>query len=359
VILYQQVINMRLLLAGLLLMATVPLAAAELPPWRAVWVWSVPLKTESDLIRAADQAQSLGFNVLLMYPPKDKVAFMTAECHRRGMQLYLSTVFSGGDRAWQQVMTPAQEARAGKPFAADYQIGGEPVRPDEVLSSPLPCFSRPEVREWGANKVRELAALGADGLAFDMIGYCNYTRCHCAVCEQSLAAYRRTHLQLSPDRAERRWAQQVLVDFNNDLAAVARQTHPGIGLTTHVYPVFLPHPYYGYRLKVDYVGETVAWFFKPHWPLSSVQARIAEVVARQGSVYHTQRAAPFIGFDARQRRNYRSTSRLRAELQAVCRSGAEGLQVAELGYLLQRPLIAHTVAEVLGGTYCVPARGNP
>lgn len=346
---------MRALTATFILSAYLGVAtaqAAALPKWRAVWEWSCPKKTEADLTRVAEQAQSLGFNALLMSPPRDKLAFMRDECHRHGLKLYLSTVFSGGDKAWQQVMTPAQEERVQKPFGETYQIGGEPVSTDEVLTSPLPCWNRPETREFFARRVREYAALPVDGLAFDCVGYRNYQRCYCPVCATKLAQYRQSH----PGATVAQWAEQTLVDFNNEMAQVARQARPDLSLTTHVYPVFLPHQYYGYRLDLDYVGETVSWFFRPHWPLAKVQSRISEVVGQQGACFAGEHAAPFVAFDARQLRNYRSAKRVAADLECVKRSGASGLQMAELGYLLDKPLVAQAVAEALGGTYRAPRR---
>lgn len=338
---------MRLAVLLAMLPIAAPPGAAEGPSWRAVWVWSMPQRTEADLAHIVQSARELGFNVLLMLPPRDKVEFMAQECRRAGMKLYLSTVFTGGEPGLQQVMTDAQEERVGRGFAEDYQVGGEPVRDDELLQTPLPCWNRPQVRELFAQKVRDLAALPADGLAFDFIGYRNYERCHCPVCEEHLAAFREAHPRLRRTAAERRWAEDVLVEFTHEMADVARKTRPGIGLTIHVYPFFRPNPYYGYRLNLDYTGETVAWFFRPHWSLQKVASRVADTVSRQGERFAGQRAAPFVGFDGRKARNYRSARRVGAELRLIVESGAEGLQVAELGYLLERPLVARAVAEAL------------
>ena len=339
---------MRIIVLLPVILAAAPLCAAQGPAWRAVWVWSMPQRTEADLARIVHSARALGFNALLMLPPRDRIEFAARECHRAGMKLYLSTVFTGGEPGLRQVMTPAQEARVGQPFAEDYQHGGEPVRDDELLQTPLPCWNRPEVREHFARKVRDLAALPVDGLAFDFIGYRNYERCHCPVCEDDLAAFREGRPRLRGKAAERQWAEDVLVDFTNEMAAVARETRPDIGLTIHVYPVFRPNPYYGYRLDLDFTGETVAWFFRPHWPLEKVARRVADIVGRQGERFPGQRAAPFVAFDARKARNYRSARRVGAELGLIMDSAAGGLQVAELGYLLDRPLVARAVAEALG-----------
>jgi hypothetical protein len=149
-----------------LLLASLPLHAEGLA-WRGVWEWSLLKKTEADLIRIADSTQALGFNVLMMYPPQPLIGFMREQCHQRGMKLYLSTVFAGGKPEWAQVMLPAEVAQAKLPVPEDYMSGGEPLHPEEVFNSKLPCYARPEVREHFRQIVIENAQLPVDGLAFD------------------------------------------------------------------------------------------------------------------------------------------------------------------------------------------------
>jgi hypothetical protein len=319
------------------LLFAVSLAHAEPVPWRAVWEWSCPKRTEADLTRIADQAKALGFNVIMMSPPAKLIPFMSEQCHQRGMKLYLSTVFVGGDKSWQQVMTPAEQERAKLLGGPGSMSGGEPILPGEVFNTPLPCYGRPEVHDYFRKKVIENAKLAVDGLAFDYTGYQNYQRCYCPACAGKDPL-------------------QVLVDFTNDMARAARQANPKIELTVHIYPWFACEPYWGHRTDIDYVGQTVSWFFTPHWPLTKVNQRLTQLIRDQHTVYPQHYAAPFIGFDATKPQNYRSTDRMRRELQLIKSSGAQALQVAELGYLLHKPLVAEAVACELGGTYRAPDR---
>ena len=319
------------------LLFAVSLAHAEPVPWRAVWEWSCPKRTEADLTEVADQAKALGFNVIMMAPPPKLMGFMREQCHQRGLKLYLSTVFAGGDKSWQQVMTPAEHDRAKLPPPPGYMSGGEPVLPGEVFNTPLPCYARPEVHDYFCKKVIANAQQPVDGLAFDYTGYQNYQRCYCSACAGKDPL-------------------QVLVDFTNDMASAARQANPNRELTVHIYPWFASEPYWGHRTDVDYVGQTVAWFFKPHWPLTQVHERIKQVVRDQHTIYPQHCAAPFVGFDATKPQNYRSGKRVAQELRLIKDSGAQALQVAELGYLLRKPLVAEAVARELGGTYRAPGR---
>jgi len=307
------------------------------------------MKTEADLVAIADAAQALGFNALLMAPPADQRAFMRELCHQRGMTLYLSTVFAGGPKEARQVLLPEEEAALASPVAEEYMSGGEPVLPGEVMRGSLPCYARPEVRAQFREMVQRNAADPVDGLAFDYIGWQNYRRCYCPVCAEQFAAYRREHPGLSAGRAEEQWAEEVLVSFTNEMAAAARGVRSEIALTIHIYPWFAPNPYYGQRTDIDYVGQTVSWFFRPHWPLETVQRRNDQIVARQHERYRHHHAAPFIGFDPRKPRDFRSAARVAAELRIIRDSGASGLQVAELGYLLRKPSVAEAVAREIGG----------
>jgi len=339
---------MRLLLP--LLVLTSPLHADPLS-WRGVWEWSLPKKTDADLVRIADSAQALGFNAIMMFPPPQSMAFMRDQCHERSMKLYLSTVFVGGKREWQQVMLPEEERRAAEAPPEDYMYGGEPVRAGEVFSSKQPCYNRPEVRDYFRQMVVKNAQQPVDGLAFDAVGFQNYRRCHCPLCEAKLAAYRKSHPCVPEERAAATVSEETLVSFINEMAAAARQKRPDISLTIHIYPWFAPDPYYGHKTDVDFVGQTVSWFFRPHWPLEKVQRLTTQLMRDQHRVYPAHSAAPFLGFDARKHRDYRSAKRLHQELQIIQQSGAQALQVAELGYLLHKPLIAQAVAEELGGSY--------
>jgi hypothetical protein len=340
-----------LLLCSVLSALGVAARPASPPAWRGVWEWSLPKKTEADLIRIADSAHDLGFNALMMYPPAPLIGFMRDQCHQRGIKLYYSTVFSYSKPEWAQVMLPAEVERAKQPLPEDYMYGGKPAHAGEVFTSKLPCYNRPEVREHFRQMVVRYAQLPVDGLAFDAAGYQNYHRCFCPVCEAKLAAYRQAHPTMSEQHAAERVAEETLVSFINEMAAAARQANPQLALTIHIYPWFSPDPYYGQQTDIDVVGQTVSWFFRPHWSLDEVERLTTGLVRDQHRCYPDHMAAPFLGFDARLHRNYRSARRLHQELQIIKRSGAQALHIAELGYLLRKPLIAQAVAEELGGSY--------
>ena len=140
------------------------------------------------------------------------------------------------------------------------------------------------------------------------------------------------------------------MDFTNEMAAAVRAARADIALTIHTYPWFAPDPHYGQRTHIDYVGQTVSWFVRPHWPLATVRRRTAQVVAAQHEFCPSHAAAPFIGFDPRQPGDFRSARRVAEELQRIRDSGATAIQLAELGHLLRRPSVAEAMARELGGS---------
>lgn len=335
---------------SVLLLVHSALAADEGLSWRGVWEWSMDKRSDAGLVEIADSCRKLGFNVLMMSPPKDRIEFVAQQCHRRGIKLYLSTVFSGGEPGWQQVMTPAEQERADQEPPPTYQHGGEPLTRDELFHQPVPCWNRDEVRTHFRKKVVDFVQPPADGLAFDAVGYSNYYRCYCPVCEAKLADYRREHPEVPEETASAICAEQAMVDFINDMAQAARDARPGVELAIHIWPYFRPNPYYGNRLHIDYVGQTVSWFFRPHWRLKKVRRLTERIAAMQHDFSAVSYAAPFIGFYSNPPELVRSPDRMRAELATIRSSGATALQMAELGHVVREPSVASVVAEALGGT---------
>ena len=164
------------------------------------------------------------------------------------MKLYLSTVFSGGKPEWQQVMRPDETQRAAQPLPEDYMYGGQPVEPGEVFNGKLPCFARPEVREYFRQMVvkKRATAGGRAGLRHGRLPeLLTAATARCA--RRSWRPTGRPIPAVTEQRAAAIVAEDTIVSFINDMAGVARQTNPQIALTIHIYPWFSPKPYYGHE----------------------------------------------------------------------------------------------------------------
>ena len=255
--------------------------------------------------------------------------------------LYLGDVKDWKKRRGQQPpplqeMTDA-ETRAAERIAAElktghshFQGGGEPAGDRlEVLTSELLCFHHPEVMAFFKEQVRDILAVeGVTGIAFDYFGYRNYRCCRCEQSRRLLAEYRAKHPELSAEAASERFSLQTLAAAYNELADFARATRPGARTTAHVYPVFLPEPLYGHRLDLDYPAQTVAWFFKPLWPIEKVRDYSRRIVGPAGTQLPRNQAMPFVGIYIRPGKvPVRDPQRITAELQAIRDAGADRVQV--------------------------------
>jgi hypothetical protein len=294
------------------------------------------------------QAKSLGFNVLEAQSPG-----IVRECHRQGIKAAGLIYFGSAPEGCAQVISPTEEATLRREEAAlppAYQYGGEPVRHGEVMiEGGLWCFDRPEALEFGKKEIDRVIAAGYDVIALDYIGYQNYHACFCPISTSRHEEYLKTHPGISRKAATDECSRDSLVSFYNALVAYAKSKKPQIVVTAHLYPCFIPDPIYGNRTSLDYCGQTVSWFFQPHWNLGRVRRYAHEVVARAGRYNPSCTGAPFIGiYTLKPYENDRKTpERVRDEIRIVKESGAKAIQFAELGNILNDPEIARVVREEL------------
>ena len=112
-----------------------------------------------------------------------------------------------------------------------------------------------------------------------------------------------------------------------------RGVRPGIKVTIHLYPVFLPDPIYGRELRADTVQETVAWYFQ--WPdakIADYTRRINAGERQPGSV-----SVPFVGLNAAigQALAHKTPARLEEELRIILAAGGRLLGVCNGGDMLK------------------------
>ena len=319
--------------------------------WKMVWLWSIKDKSDAEIVSLA---KSLGFNAI-----QARSENMIQECHKVGMEAIAALWFGSAPEEFSQLMLPEEQERMKKQMADPtlknlYQSGGEPVQGGQVHINPRQwCLDRAEALEYGKRRIDGIIEAGYDGIAFDAIGYANYWACFCPVSRRKHEEFAKNHPELSREEAIRRCSEQCLVSFYDSLVGYARKKQPDIRTTCHVYPDFAPDPLYGKKLPVDYCGQTVSWFFVPHWPLDKVERYAYEVAQYESQFHPGSGGAPFIGIytlppDERHRK---SAERVRQEIRIVKQSGARAIQLAELGHILNDPEIAEAVSEELGGTW--------
>jgi hypothetical protein len=123
------------------------------------------------------------------------------------------------------------------------------------------------------------------------------------------------------------------VQLYADLYKAVKKTAPDMKVMCHIHPVYLPNPFYGHRVKVDYCGVTVAWFFKPHWDLKKIEKYTKKTV--NGPYKFTEAIGmPMIGYYTGET-SYRDGKQLKKELNIIKKSGAKAVMMCELGHILK------------------------
>ncbi|OGV56112.1 MAG: hypothetical protein A2X49_14460 [Lentisphaerae bacterium GWF2_52_8] len=316
---------------------------------KLAWVWSMENKPTAEI---AQTAKSLGFNsIAWMLPQRPGIA---EECHKAGMKLFGVVFFPSGpsDKKYRQLILPDEEKLA-KQIKENFtqnlkpQGGGEPLIGGESCDMDFWCLERPETMEYAKKLVDDFLDAGYDGIAFDAIGYKNYYACFCPICVAKHEEFIKANPQLSRQAAIYKYSEQRLVSFLSELVRYTKEKKPDTMTTCHIWPNFAPNPLYGNKVPFDYCGQTVSWFFKPHWELDKVERYIDEVV-RQGSRYHkASHGAPFI--TVWYSPDDKSVGRVKEEIRMVKQSGAKGIQFAELSSLLANPEMAKMISEELDG----------
>ena len=319
---------------------------------KLVCAWSIEGKSPAEVDSVVELAQQLGFNAVSWNRES-----LVASCHKRGMKaMALVNPLEAREGALLQQLALGEEdlpgsGRSGIPPESFYQYGGEPVPGNrEILDHNLACPDDPGIVAYTMERVAELERQGYDAVIFDFVGYRNYHSCECRFCREKLASFRRAHPQLHQRQAAEAFYENQLVELYDTLYVAAKALAPGMIIANHIHPVFLPNLWYGHKLRVDYCGVTVSWFFKPHWPLDKVREYARRVV--QGPYRHNFAVGmPMIGFyaDTPYARDRKSARRLKQELAIIKEAGAGDLIMCELGHILRHKEASAAVREALAG----------
>jgi hypothetical protein len=122
-----------------------------------------------------------------------------------------------------------------------------------------------------------------------------------------------------------------------------KRINPAWNVMNHVYPVYLPEPLYGNRLKVDFCGQTVAWFFI--WPGEKVRRYASVTVGRQNQYFGHVKGVPFVGFGRSAAFDRKTPVILERELKTILDCGAESLMMHAFAEAADDPEIFAVLAE--------------
>ena len=225
-------------------------------------------------------------------------------------------------------------------IACRYAFGGEPEpgrEKDDVLQYGQPCFIGPAAR---SNSVaRVLASLDknpdADMVLFDYVGYQNYRRCHHPDCERLYQEYLAKNGLKDTPESEKEFFLGELVAVNNAMHDAIKARNPRIVTGTHLYPVFLPEPLYGYRLKFDVIFETCAWYLK--WPDEKIKAYAADCLAKRPADYPRSRRVPFIAVTRGSWCENKTAADVERELNDLLDAGVDEICAFEMNAIVDDP----------------------
>jgi len=220
-----------------------------------------------------------------------------------------------------------RKVRGERLKSAACRFGGEPDAALDLCPQLITCFLSDTNCVMAKARLDKTLAANPDagGISFDYIGYTNFRSCECDDCKARLAAFLKKEGLEETEATRNRFFRTSLVSYINTLVDYVRSVRPGIKVTMHLYPVFMPAPLYGRDIKADTVQETVAWYFQ--WPdekIADYTRRVCAARRQAGSV-----GVPFLGLNAAPGKAlaWKSPERLEAELRIILAAGGRRLGV--------------------------------
>ncbi|MDD5699489.1 MAG: carbohydrate-binding family 9-like protein [Victivallaceae bacterium] len=316
--------------------------------WKMTWCWTLPCGNQQDIEYGVRQAKNLGFNVMEWSQAQAKFPKIFVEvCRKHNIESYYC--INPASKVKQQLL----ETECNFPVSS--QAGGEPLEQDigKVIAHKghRPCFNQNDALKNAKRKVDQAISLGFNGIALDFVGYDNLHGCYCPSCCKLRKNYIDSRPGMSEKEAENRFAEECIIKFYASVVAYAKSVKPDLKTTCHIYPAFMPNILYGNLLPVDYCGQTVAWFFNPHWKFEKIR-KYSEIVVKDENKYYSHSiGTPFIGFycKGKQAQNRKTADRIRQEIRIIKEAGAKGIQMVELGHILADKAVSKAIAEELGG----------
>ena len=225
--------------------------------------------------------------------------------------------------------------------STQYRYGGEMVREFDTVGIDIPCFNSDTDFSLSAKRLNALLAdapKDAAGMYIDYVGYTNHEGCYCKNC---LALYKE-YLQKNKlaDTKENKTAfyRLKIVEYYDKVMAYVKSRHPHFKFVVHIYPDFKNDPLYGNRIKADYCGQTVSWYFK--WDQPKIRKYTKFVIEHANDHHKHVSGVPFIGINPTPGSSLvsKTPQEVEKELQTIWAAGGRSLlvcsgrAVAEPGY---------------------------
>lgn len=231
-----------------------------------------------------------------------------------------------------------------------YQYGAEPVTDlPEVFLEEISCFNSPESLEKSKKSLKALCENEeVQGIVFDYVGYVNYRGCYCDECLNQYDIYRKQNRLPDTQVTKDEFYRKGLTDYYNGMIDYIKSLRPEIEVAAHLYPVFLPEPLYGNRLKLDLCGQTVAWYLP--WTKEKIAVYTKIVSEKEKKYYPNATGIPFLGFSANNPNFPEKTpQRLELELREILAAGGRSIMLCSGDQLLQCPDHVKVIKKYVAG----------
>lgn len=245
-----------------------------------------------------------------------------------------------------QVMT-AQEQQLKEYFknkdnriSSGYQMGEMPkARNKEVLYIDLLCFHDERVKNLIREEIDRLIKMkGLVGIMFDFFGYQNYYGCFCPESKKQFEEYLRQHKELEKEKAFEQFSLETLVSFYQEMVSYIKSKSKTTMTMAHIYPVFLPEPFYGNRTGLDYWSQTISWYFPRDILEMSKDTR--KMVQEEKEYYANTIGVGMIGYYNRpDAYPFKNHERVEMELKTMLDNGCQYVFVYSLNDVLKSPEI--------------------
>ena len=266
-----------------------------------------------------------------------------------GMRPYWKCFTPAGP--WQQVMTPEEEKYRDHIRGKDldpkmssvekvkiiyrrriekkHRYGGEAPGMD-TLCSAIKCFISDEDLALSRKKldtILDSAPKGTEGIYLDFFGYMNQKGCYCESCIRKYKQFLKK--QNLPDTQKNRdtFYRDQIVDYYARIIDHIKRKRPEFKVVVHIYPDFKPEHLYGQRIKADYCGQTVAWYFQ--WPAEKIRKYTRFVVEHSKDHYPDAEGIPFLGINTNPQSSlgYKSPADVEREMKEILAAGGRTLMI--------------------------------
>ena len=214
----------------------------------------------------------------------------------------------------------------------NYRYGGEPDGGalNVMANYDIPCFNSDKdyaLSKQKLDKLLENTVPGVKGIYFDGIGYRNLHGCYCEKCLADYSAFLQKNKLADTQANKDAFYRDILVNYYNAMIDYVKGKHPEFKVMAHFWPVFQPDPLFANRTKVDYCGQTVAWYFQ--WPQDKIAKYTRHVLKYEKKYHSNAEGIPFVGLNVDKRKALacKSPEELEKELQTILASGGRTLMV--------------------------------